>query len=87
MVNPQHQRKGLGTILSQKAHEVIDAANGIVFVRARPGANSLFRGLGYTEVSRLEYDLGDFGAEGGKTQVFFLRRDAIGSQRDNIKGL
>lgn len=57
---------------------MIGAANGVVYVRARPSANGLYKGMGYTEIGILDYDLGDFGAEGGKTQHFYLRRDAIG---------
>jgi len=72
MVRPTHHR--LGTLLTSKINSIADAANGIIYARARPSAAGLFYRNGYEVLERVDFDLGDFDGE-GKTAIFMMKRE------------
>ncbi|KUJ19685.1 uncharacterized protein LY89DRAFT_779605 [Mollisia scopiformis] len=74
MVRPEYQRQGIGRMLTKKLNEIADAGGAATHVRARPGASALFVQMGYEILERIDFDLGDYGAEGGKTALFVMRR-------------
>lgn len=74
MVHPDHHHKGLGTILSNKLHEVVDAADGVVYGRARPSGKGLFEKIGYVVVGETNVEL--TGEE--TTKWYVLRREKAG---------
>lgn len=76
MVRPEYQRQGLGRLLTEKCNEIADERGGATYVRARPGAAGLFVQMGFETLERIDFDLSDYGLEGGKTAVFLMRRDA-----------
>jgi ribosomal protein S18 acetylase RimI-like enzyme len=75
MVRPEYQRRGLGRLLTEKCNEVADAGGAATYVRAQPGAAGLFIQTGYEVLERFDFDLNDFGAEGGRTAVFVMKRE------------
>jgi ribosomal protein S18 acetylase RimI-like enzyme len=75
MVRPEFQRRGLGRLLTEKCNEVADARGAATYVRAQPGAAGLFIQTGYEVLERIDFDLNDFGAEGGRTAIFVMRRE------------
>ncbi|CZR65440.1 uncharacterized protein PAC_15340 [Phialocephala subalpina] len=76
MVRPEYQRQGLGRLLTEKCNEVADAAGAVTYVCARPGAAGLFAQMGFETLERLDFDLNDYGVQGGKTALFVMRRDS-----------
>lgn len=74
MVRPEYQRQGLGRLLTEKCNEVADAGGAATYARAQPGAAELFIQMGYEVLERFDFDLSDFGADGGKTSVFVMKR-------------
>ena len=90
MIDPAHQRKGLGRMLTDRCSEVADRLGVETWVRARPRAASLFFKEGYEVMRRIDFDLADFGAE-GKTAVFVMKREPFArkdaGRRLDIDGL
>lgn len=75
MVRPECQRQGLGRLLTEKCNAVADAVGAATYARAQPGAAALFVQMGFEILERIEIDLNELGAEGGKTGIYFLRRE------------
>lgn len=75
MVQPEYQRQGLGRLLTEKCNEIADNGGASTYVRARPNVAGLFIQMGYETLERIDFDLGDFGLEGGKTAVFVMKRE------------
>ncbi|KAH8819253.1 hypothetical protein F5884DRAFT_760060 [Xylogone sp. PMI_703] len=84
MVRPEYQRRGFGRLLTEKCNEAADAEGVATYVRARPGAADLFIKMGYEVLERIDFDLNGFGAEGGKTAVFIMKREPV--QKGNVEG-
>lgn len=62
-------------MLSVKVHEIANQGGAPTYVRARPKAAALFVQMGYEVLERIDFDLADFGLEGGKTAVFIMKRE------------
>jgi predicted N-acetyltransferase YhbS len=75
MVSIDHQRKGLGRILTVKANEIADEKGAATYVEAGPKAAALFRAEGFEELERLDINLEKFGAEGGTASMYIMKRD------------
>jgi hypothetical protein len=73
MVHPRHHHKGLGTLLSDKLHEVVDAADGVVYGRARPSGKGLFEKMGYVVLGETEIDID--GED--RTKWYVLKRERV----------
>lgn len=74
MVDPAHQRKGAGRLLTQKCCDEADSHGAVTWVRARPKAASLFFKEGFEVVERINLDLAGYGAK-GKTSFFVMKRE------------
>lgn len=75
MVLPEHQRKGLGRLLTQKVGEIADERGAPIYVEAGPDAAALFRTEGYDELQRVDIDLAEYTAEGGMAQMYIMKRE------------
>lgn len=60
-VDPQYQRCGLGTWLSQHCDTIADEAEATTYVIARPASLTLFKRAGYESVATEKVDLTPFG--------------------------
>lgn len=86
MVHPGYQRQGVGRLLTEKCNEIADRSGGVTYVRARPHAAAMFIQMGYEMLERIDFNLSDYGAVGGKTAVFTMKREP-GAIREKGKKL
>lgn len=85
MVDPAHQRKGVGRLLTQKCSKEADSRGAVTWVRARPKAASLFLKEGFEVVERINLDLAEHGAKG--TTSFFVMKREPGARNDPSRKL
>ena len=75
MVRPEFQRRGLGRLLTERCNMVADAGKAATYAKAQPEAAGLFVQMGYEILEKIEFNLGDYGAKGGKAAVFVMKRE------------
>jgi hypothetical protein len=69
-------------MLTQKTNEVADEIGAATFVRARPAAAAVSQKIGFEILERIDFDLGNYGAEVEKTSCWAMRREP-GAKSDN----
>lgn len=56
-VHPKHHKKGLGTKLTERCHEIADKEGLPIYLTAFPGAHHLYLKWGYKDVEKFDVDL------------------------------
>lgn len=76
MVRPEHQRQGLGRLLTEKCNQVADAAGAATYATARLGAAALFVQMGFEVLETIDVDLSELEAGGGVEVRFVMKRES-----------
>ena len=64
MTDPEHQRRGAGTMLLQWGCEAADNNGVPVYLQASLAGYQTYKKCGFEEVYTIDLDLGDFGLQG-----------------------
>ena len=84
MVDPAHQRKGLGTRLAKRTTAIADENGKIMFVGAQDTSKKLFGECGFEVFKKGEYGFERWGGGKGEMMAFYaMRRRGNGGDDDD----